>query len=224
MSSKKPLLIAVDGPAASGKGTIAKRIAEHFDLDYLDTGSIYRALGYKILNNDLDPSDNKVAIEFAKNITEEDIKNPHLYDEGIGKAASIVAAIPDVRQALLGFQRVFARSPKGAILDGRDIGTVICPEADFKFFITADLEARAERRYKQLQNKGLPIIYQSVKDDLRRRDDRDSKRDVAPLKRADDAIYIDTTDMDADEVFEKVLSVILSANNPAGAAVNNGGA
>jgi cytidylate kinase len=204
----RPLVIAIDGPAASGKGTVARMVASHYGLDYLDTGSIYRALGYKLVNAGENPENAVVAVEFAKKITEGDLKNEHLYDEGIGSAASIVSAIPGVRSVLFDFQRDFANSPRGAILDGRDIGTVICPDADFKFYITADLEARAERRYKQLQNKENTIIYQSVLEDLRKRDERDSKREVAPLKAADDAIYIDTTNMGVSEVFGEIVSVI----------------
>lgn len=206
--SEQKLLIAIDGPAASGKGTVAKKIAGHFGLEYLDTGSIYRAAGYKILQSGENPEDEKIAVKYAGQITAEDLKNPHLYDEGVGKIASIIAAIPAVREVLFRFQREFADNPKGAVLDGRDIGTVICPDANFKFYITAKLEARAERRYKQLQNKGISIIYQSVLDDLRARDDRDSKRKIAPLTKAPDAVHIDTTHMDADEVFAKIISMI----------------
>lgn len=206
--SDKSIVIAIDGPAASGKGTVARMLAGHFGLDYLDTGSIYRAVGYKIKMKGENPEDKANSIAVAKTITEEDLKNEHLYDEGVGNFASIISAIPEVRDVLFQFQRSFAQSPEGAVLDGRDIGTVICPDADFKFFITADLEARAARRFKQLQNKGNSIIYQSVLEDLQRRDERDSKRASAPLKMADDAVHIDTTNMSADEVFRKLVSYI----------------
>jgi cytidylate kinase len=205
------MVIAIDGPAASGKGTIARMIASHYGLAYLDTGSIYRALGYKLIHAGKDPLDEIAAVEFAQSISPKDLENPDLYEEGIGNAASIVSSIPDVRNVLFDFQRNFAQAPSGAVLDGRDIGTVICPDADFKFFITADLDARATRRYKQLQNKGNPIIYQSVLEDLQRRDERDSKRSAAPLKIADDAIHIDTTDMDVAEVFNAIVSTISAA-------------
>lgn len=205
------MIIAIDGPAASGKGTLAKKLAEHFGLDYLDTGSIYRALGYKILEAGGNPEDEEFAVKTAKTITEKDLENSHLYDEGIGRAASIIAAIPKVREVLFKFQRDFASHSKGAVLDGRDIGTVICPDADLKFYITADIEARAERRYKQLQNKGVSVIYQSVLEDLQLRDERDSGRKVAPLAMADDAIHIDTTNMEVLEVFEEIVSVVSGA-------------
>jgi cytidylate kinase len=208
MDLHTPLLIAVDGPAASGKGTLAKRIADYFSLEYLDTGTLYRAVGYKLLSHGADPKNEEKAVEAAKSITIKDICSTKLYQEGVGMAASIVAAIPAVREALAGFQQKVAKNPKGAVLDGRDIGTVICPNANFKFYITADIEARAQRRYKQLQNKENSIIYQEVLEDLQRRDERDSKRSVAPLVQAKDAIHIDTTHMSAEEVFGKVLSVI----------------
>ncbi|MDA0781862.1 MAG: (d)CMP kinase [Rickettsiales bacterium] len=214
------MIIAIDGPAASGKGTLAKKLAEHFGLNYLDTGSIYRALGYKILEAGGCPEDKKLAVEMAKNITSEELNNPHLYDEGIGRAASVVAVIPEVRDALFRFQRDFSKSPKGAVLDGRDIGTVICPDADLKFFITADIEVRAMRRFKQLQNNGVSVIYQSVLDDLRRRDERDSGRAVAPLAIAEDAVQVDTTDMEVSEVFEEIVAVVAGARRDF-AKINN---
>jgi cytidylate kinase len=202
------MIIAIDGPAASGKGTLAKKLAEHFGLDYLDTGSIYRSLGYKILQAGGNPEDEEFAVKMAKKITPEDLDNEHLYDEGIGSAASIVAAIPRVREVLLKFQRDFASHSTGAVLDGRDIGTVICPDADLKFYITADIEARAKRRYKQLQNKGVSVIYQSVLEDLQKRDERDSGRKEAPLAMADGAVHIDTTNMEVSEVFDEIVSVV----------------
>lgn len=208
----KKIVIAVDGPAASGKGTLAKKIAEYFKLDYLDTGSIYRALGYEILRTGVDWEDKDKVIEVARTITEEHIKNPNLYNEGVGRIASIVSAIGEVRAVLFDFQKDFANSPKGAVLDGRDIGTVVCPDADFKFYITADLEARAQRRYKQLQNSDKSIIYELVLEDLRRRDERDSRRAVAPLKPAEDSMQIDTTTMGIDDVFSTVVEKIAGAS------------
>lgn len=205
---KKPIVIAIDGPAASGKGTVAKRLARYMGIAYLDTGSIYRAIGYNMLQQGDEPEDKKKAIQAAKDLTPGDLKNEHLYDEGVGNAASIISAIPRVRDILLQFQRDFAKNPEGAILDGRDIGTVICPDADYKFYITADIAARAMRRFKQLQSKGNPVIYDAVLQDLERRDNRDRMRAIAPLKAAEDAIHIDTTDMNEDEVFAKILSSV----------------
>jgi CMP/dCMP kinase len=155
-----------------------------------------------------DPNDHKVAIQAAKDLAPGDLKTEHLYDEGVGAAASIISAIPRVRELLLEFQRNFAKNPSGAVLDGRDIGTVICPEADFKFFITADISARAMRRFKQLQSKGNDVIYDAVLQDLQVRDERDRSRAVAPLKPAEDSIHIDTTNMNEDEVFAAMLGYI----------------
>jgi len=203
-----PIIIAIDGPAASGKGTLARRLAEYFNLGYLDTGSLYRAVGMKMVYAGKDPSDVKAAEEAARSIDVEDLANPRLRQERIGQAASIVSAFPEVRQALLEFQRKFAASPKGAVLDGRDIGTVVCPTADFKFFITATLYARAKRRHRELQGEGIEVIFESVLEDLRERDERDEKRSIAPLRPSDDAFIIDSSQHDADGVFDTVRQVI----------------
>lgn len=213
-SANKALVIAVDGPAASGKGTLAKKIAEYFDLAHLDTGKLYRFVGYKLLEQGINPENIKegknleFATKAARNIKLQDLTSTNLSSEDIGKAASIVSAIPEIRKALLDFQRKIAKSSKGAVLDGRDIGTVICPDADYKFFITANIEARAKRRYKELQNKGSAVIYTSVLKDLEERDERDLRRKISPLVPAEGAIYIDTTNLDVDTVFEKVISLI----------------
>lgn len=357
-TDNKPLVIAVDGPAASGKGTLARRLAEHYGLEYLDTGSLYRAVGMKLVYNDQDPNDKKAAIEAARSIDTNDLANPRLRQEHIGQAASIVSSYPEVRTALLDYQRKFAKgkyhisSPyrgedgwgaqkshnyplekikknarllrksmsdaesllweslrrqqfgvkfrkqhpvgkyiadfaclnpavvieldggqhaeekniskdqertkfleskgftvlrfwndevlknteavlesiysaihktpcpppslppteggtfKGAVLDGRDIGTVVCPDADFKFFITATLFARAKRRHKELSGEGIEVVFDSVLEDLRERDERDEKRTVAPLIPASDAIIMDTSTLDASEVFEKACEVV----------------
>ena len=204
----EPIVITIDGPAASGKGTLARRLAEYLGLEYLDTGSLYRAVGMKVVYAGQDPSDVKAAVEAANNIDAEDLANPRLRQERIGQAASIVSAFPEVRAALLEFQRKFARSGKGAVLDGRDIGTVVCPDADFKFFITATMYARAKRRHKELEGQGIEVIFESVLDDLRERDERDEKRSIAPMKPADDAFIIDTSSHDAGDVFDTVRQVI----------------
>lgn len=201
----RALTIAIDGPAASGKGTLARRISTYCGYPYLDTGSLYRMVGLKLIYNGKDPADKEAAIEAANSISEQDFANPRLRQERVGNAASIVSAIPEVRQALLDYQRRFAEKAEGAVLDGRDIGTVVCPEADLKFFITADLEARARRRHRELQGQGIEVVFESVMADLKERDERDSKRTVAALVAADDAIHIDTSHMSAREVFEKVL-------------------
>ena len=205
---KSPIVIAIDGPAASGKGTLARRLAEYFDLEYLDTGSLYRAVGMKMVYAGQDPSDARAAVVAAQNIDAEDLANPRLRQERIGQAASIVSAFPEVRAALLEFQRNFAKN-NGAVLDGRDIGTVVCPDADFKFFITATLYARAKRRHRELQGQGIEVVFDSVLADLRERDERDEKRSIAPLRPADDAFIIDSSAHDASTVFDTVRQVII---------------
>jgi len=216
-TNHQPIVIAIDGPAASGKGTLARRLAEHFSMDYLDTGSLYRAVGMKLVYAGKDPHDPKAALDAANHIDAEDLANPRLRQERIGQAASIVSAYPEVRAALLEFQRNYARSGRGAVLDGRDIGTVVCPDADFKFFITATLYARAKRRHKELQGEGIEVIFESVLEDLRERDERDEKRSVAPLIPAEDAVLMDTSTLDASQVFEQACRVI-QAKYPALAA------
>lgn len=203
-----PLTIAIDGPASSGKGTLARRLAEHLSLPYLDTGSIYRAVGLKLIYSDKDPNDKRAACDAARTLTEQDLSNPRLRQERIGQAASIVSAVPEVRAILLDYQRNFAKGPKGAVLDGRDIGTVVCPDADVKIFITASLETRAKRRHRELQGENIEVVYDSVLQDLKERDERDANRSVAPLVPADDAVVIDTSNLDANAVFTQSLSIV----------------
>ncbi len=209
------MIIAIDGPAAAGKGTLARRLADHFGLAFLDTGSLYRAVGAKVLRAGQDPAHNKAAKSAAESLSPADLQAPELRTEAVGAAASVVAAQPAVRDALLAFQRNFARRPpggaKGAVLDGRDIGTVICPEPDVvKFFVHASPEARAERRFKELQAKGDSATYARVLQDMNDRDTRDASRGVAALKKAADAYDLDTTGLSPDQVFEKALAHIQS--------------
>jgi len=208
-----PRLIALDGPAAAGKGTLARRLAAHFGFAYLETGLLYRAVGLKVLRAGRDPSDAAAALEAARGLAPEELDDPKLRGDAAANAASVVAAIPEVRKVLVNFQRAFATYPpggKGAVIDGRDIGTVVCPDADIKFFVTASVEARAERRLKELRERGIAGIHSRVLRDMKDRDARDSQRDTAPLRMADDAILLDTTELDADETFAAALKSIES--------------
>jgi len=206
------VIIAVDGPVAAGKGTLARRLAEALDCAYLDTGSIYRAVAARILAAGGNPEEPATAAAAARALTPADLERDDLRLEQVGQAASQVAAIPAVREALLAFQRDFAAAPpkgkSGAVLDGRDIGTVVCPDADMKFFLTASVEARAARRHKELIARGEQSIYARVLQDLRERDARDSGRATAPLRAADDAVRLDTSGMDADEAFAVAMAEI----------------
>ncbi len=206
------MIIAVDGPAASGKGTLSRRLAQRYRLGHLDTGRLYRATGLRALLAGGDPADPDVAVAAARAVRLSDLDDPRLREERVGEAASVVAAIPAVREALLGFQREFAHHPPGdfagAVLDGRDIGTAVCPEADAKIFVTATLEARAMRRFKELQADDSGIIYERVLQDMKARDARDRGRATAPLKRAPDALELDTTALDADAAFAAAVAFI----------------
>ncbi|MEO5337750.1 MAG: (d)CMP kinase [Magnetospirillum sp. WYHS-4] len=206
------MIIAIDGPAAAGKGTLAKRLAAHLDFAFLDTGLIYRATGMKVVRAGGDPSDVAAAEAAARSLAPEDMAAADLRLDEAAQAASKVAAIPGVRAALLDFQRAFALNPpdarKGAVLDGRDIGTVVCPDAPAKLFVTARTEVRAERRLKELRARGEEAIYARVLQDMKERDARDSNRGVAPLEPAKDAFLLDTSDLDAEAVFAKALEFI----------------
>ena len=198
----KPLLIAIDGPAASGKGTLGKRLAAHFRLPHLDTGLLYRAVGWAAEQTGQAPA---IVAAYLK---ASDLDNPALRTDEAGQAASKVAAIPEVRTNLLKFQQEFAHQASGAVLDGRDIGTVICPDASVKLFVTASLQARVERRYQELRERGADIIKPRVLAEMAERDRRDSERAAAPLKAAPDAHLLDTSDMDADAAFAAALTFI----------------
>ena len=203
------MIIALDGPAAAGKGTLARRLAAAFDLAHLDTGSLYRAVGRRVIREGRDPADATYSIAVAADLLPVDIADPELRTEQTARASSIVAAIPGVRANLLEWQRNFARNPpdgaRGAVLDGRDIGTVVCPDADVKLFVTASLAARAGRRFEELRAKGADPIRHAVLDEMASRDRRDSERDTAPLKPALDAFVLDTSDLDADAAFAAVV-------------------
>lgn len=204
-------VIAIDGPAAAGKGTLARRVAAELGFDYLDTGLIYRAVGMNVDRAGFDPADPARAGEAARDLQPEDLQADDLRGDDAAQAASKVAAIPDVRAALLDFQRRFAARPpsgKGAVLDGRDIGTVVCPDAGIKLYVTASAETRARRRLLELQGKGVATTFETVLDDMRQRDERDSQRAVAPLKPADDAHLLDTSDLDADAAFDAAIAFI----------------
>ena len=210
-------IIAIDGPAAAGKGTLARRLAAELGFDYLDTGLIYRAVGMKLARAGQDPSEVDAAERTARALAPADLDAPDLRVDEAAQAASKVAAIPGVRAALLDFQRSFASQPpggKGAVLDGRDIGTVVCPNAQVKLFVTASLEKRAERRLKELQEKGSDVIHSTVLADMRERDDRDRNRSAAPLIAAEDATVLDTSDLDADQAFAVALQLV-RAKSPA---------
>ncbi len=211
------MIIAIDGPAAAGKGTLARRLAEYFDLAYLDTGLLYRAVGRKVLDAGVDLSGDpenyrKAATDAAINLTPADLEVDGLRNDETAQAASRVSAIEAVRAALLDFQRDFAANPPrgtgGAVLDGRDITTVVCPDADVRLFVSADVEVRARRRLKELRERGLESIHSRVLQDMKERDARDSSRDVAPLVAAEGAFVLDTSEMDADKVFATVLDHI----------------
>jgi CMP/dCMP kinase len=213
------MIIAIDGPAAAGKGTLARRLAQHFRLAHLDTGTLYRAVGLKVLRNQQDPKDKDIAARAASALSSADLEGDALRGEDVAIAASHVAAHPEVRAALLEFQRNFAKNPpgdvKGAVLDGRDIGTVICPEPDvIKIFVVASLEKRAQRRVRELQARGDSPIYARVLQDMKDRDIRDASRGVAALKAAPDAFKLDTSNLDADHAFAKALDFIKSKKRP----------
>ena len=192
------MIIAVDGPAAAGKGTIARALAQHFSYHHLDTGTLYRRVGLELLKSDGDIHDSKVAAAIAQNLHSYAYLDYELRTEAVGAAASIVASIPEVRSALLDYQRSFAKQEPGTVLDGRDIGTVVCPDADVKLFITASPEVRAKRRLAELQANGADVTFEAVLQDIKQRDDRDQNRAVAPLMPAADAVIIDTSELAAD--------------------------
>lgn len=201
----KKLIIAVDGPSASGKGTLCASLSKKFNIPSLNTGALYRYIAYETLNRNLDINNVDEVLMVAKNIKIEELNNPELFTEDVGSKASIVARMQPVRDALLQYQKDFANTPGGAILDGRDIGTVICPDAPYKFFVTASAEERANRRYKEMLEKGQEATYEEILEKIKERDEKDMNREASPFKKADDAIEIDTTGKTKQEVLEEVL-------------------
>jgi CMP/dCMP kinase len=201
------LVIAVDGPAASGKGTIARALARHYGLPHMDTGLLYRAVALNLWRWGGDPGSEFEAARACDELNL-DPDDPELRSEPVSKIASAVSAYPAVREALLERQQQFARRPGGAVLDGRDIGTVIAPQADVKLYVTASPEVRAERRLKELHARGMHAPYEDVLADIRARDQRDSTREVAPLRQASDAVLLDTTDRDIDEAIAEALRLV----------------
>jgi cytidylate kinase len=205
------MIIAIDGPTASGKGTLARRIAEAYGLARLDTGALYRAVGLALLDAGHDPSDADLAAAAATALDLAAIDEDRIRSAKVGQAASIVAAIPRVRSALYAAQRAFAAQPGGAVLDGRDIATVICPEADVKLFVTASLEARTRRRHAELTARGEPVAFGGLKAQIAERDARDENRADAPLRRAADAHLLDTTALSIDEAVAAARRIIDAA-------------
>jgi cytidylate kinase len=203
------MIIAIDGPAASGKGTLAKRIAAHFRLAHLDTGLLYRAVARDVRRAGGALDDPVAATAAAVSLDPATLDDPGLRDPGLGEAASVVARIPQVRTAMLDYQRAFAQRPEGAVLDGRDIGTVVCPDADVKLYVTASQEVRAERRYREKLGRGEAVILDAVLDDIRRRDERDAGREASPMRPADDAFLLDTSNLAIEAAFDTAVGVIL---------------
>jgi cytidylate kinase len=207
----KPLVIAIDGPTASGKGTLAKRIGDVFGLKVLDTGLLYRAVGLGLLDAGQDPKDEAQAVAMANSLDLSRLDDPRLRSGHAGAAASVVAVYPGVRQALFQAQRAFAADPAGAVLDGRDIGTVICPDAPIKLFVTASLEARAARRHAELLGRGESISLEAVTYQIAERDARDQNRPVAPLRAAGDAVLLDTTGLTIEDAVAAARRLIEAA-------------
>ncbi|MDB5648161.1 (d)CMP kinase [Methylobacterium sp.] len=203
-----PMVIAIDGPAASGKGTLAKRLAAHYGLPHLDTGLLYRAVALTVIDAGLNLDDHQAAARAAASLIADRLADPRLRERAMGEAASRISAVPAVRAALLAWQQRFAGGGSGAVLDGRDIGTVVCPNAPVKLFITAAPEERARRRHLELLRRGESATLSAILSDIVARDARDAQRSTAPLKAAADAVILDTTDLDAEEAFAAARAVV----------------
>ncbi|HET9336186.1 MAG TPA: (d)CMP kinase [Sphingomicrobium sp.] len=204
----RPTVIAVDGPAASGKGTIARALARHFGLPHMDTGMLYRAVALSMFRFGGNPSSEFEAVRACEGVAQVDPTDPELRSEAVSAIASRISAYPGVRAALLERQRHFAGQPSGAVLDGRDIGTVIATNATAKLFVSASAEVRAQRRVRELLERGMPAHYDDVLIDIRARDERDSGRDAAPLRQAKDAELLDTSEMDIEEAIAAAIALI----------------
>ena len=208
----KSIVVAVDGPVAAGKGTLGRRLAAHFNFAHLDTGGLYRAVALRLLRNQQALDEIETMVAQAGKISLADLADPALRDEEVGEAASVIAPQPELRAALLEYQRAFAANPPdgaaGAVLDGRDIGTVICPDAQVKLFVTASVEARAERRFTELAGRGEDVDLATIQADVAARDARDSARAASPLTAAEDAHLLDTTKMDIEAAFQAAQKIV----------------
>ncbi len=207
-----PMMIAIDGHAGAGKGTLTRRLSQIYNLDFLDTGLLYRAVGLKMLEKKENLNHKEAAIQMARSLQLKDLKDSALREEKVGNAASQIAHFPEVREILLKFQRDFAKNPRsdkqGVILDGRDIGLVVLPEAPCKIYITASIEVRARRRLKELHEKGIDCIYEAVLEDMERRDKRDQTREASPLRPAEEAFIIDSSDLSIEDVVKQACVYI----------------
>lgn len=209
-------VVAIDGPAASGKGTIAARLGETFGLPVLDTGLLYRGVAAAVIASGADPADEEACASLARELDLAGLADPGLRAEAVGEAASQVAAHPKVREALIEVQRAFAARASGAVLDGRDIGTVIVPGAPAKLYVTASAEARAERRWRELTSRGEPALLAEILADIERRDARDGERAAAPMRPAPDAVLLDTTDLTIDDAFDAARRIVEAARARSG--------
>jgi len=212
MTKNPSFQIAVDGPAGAGKGTLAKHLAEYYSFAYLDTGLLYRAIAFEMLEEGHDLADEKLAAAHARHLNPSEFKESKLRDEAVGGAASFISAYPSVRAALLEFQKTYAAHPpygeKGSVLDGRDIGTVVLPEAQVKIFVTADLEIRAKRRFREMLERGLDTTFDAIFHEMQIRDQRDQERKISQLKPADDALILDTSNLTIEDVFQKAKEFV----------------
>lgn len=208
-----PFIIAIDGPAAGGKGTLAKKLSAHYHLPHLDTGLTYRFVAQTMLTHNLSLQDEEAAVKAAQKLDFGQMDKDALADNAIGEAASKIAVMPKLRQILVEKQRNFAIAGKGAVLDGRDIGTVVCPEAQIKLYVTADIETRAHRRLQEMRARGQKTDYETVSAELKRRDSRDSTRKTNPLRQAADALLIDTTKLSIEEAFRVACAAVDSVRH-----------